>query len=84
LSDYNLNNPEGSAFQSAQYLVPQGTYNGSNYIVQDYTGDRIILKFPTSSVILTKIVFRERTGLLSRAPAEWKTHGSNNGVDLLK
>jgi hypothetical protein len=84
LFDYNLDHVSGSAFQGSQYLTPEGTYNGSNYIVLGYTGDWIILKFPTSSVILTKIVFKERSTLLSRAPAEWKTYGSNNGIDFIE
>jgi hypothetical protein len=51
LFDYDLNNFAGAAFQSSQYLKPAGTYNGTNYIVAGYTGDWIILKFPTNSVI---------------------------------
>ena len=81
--DFNLNNPEGAGFQSGQHNNTQGTYTGLNYIVPDYTGDWIILKFP-SSIILTKFIFKERSTLLSRSPAEWKVYGSNNGINFIE
>jgi hypothetical protein len=84
LFDYNLNNAEGAAFQSAQYISPQGTYNGVNNIVSGYNGDWIILKFPTNSVTLTKFTFKERSTLTSRAPAEWKCYGSNDGITFVE
>jgi hypothetical protein len=85
LFDYNLNNAEGLGFQSAQYLAQQGTYTGTNYIVPSYsTADWIMLKFPSNPVILTKFIFKERTTLISRAPAEWMTYVSNNGVDFIE
>ena len=84
LFDYDLNNSAGAGFQGGQYNSPAGTYAGANFIVSGYTGDWIILKFPTNSVILTKFVFKERVTLNSRAPAEWKLYGSNDGINFVE
>ncbi len=49
-----------------------------------YTGDWIISKFPTNSIISTKFIFKERTTLISRATAEWKCYGSKDGITLVE
>ena len=76
LFDYNLNNVEGSAFQA---LYTSGIYNSTNFILSNYLGDWIIIKLPVS-IILTRFSFQERSGLTSRAPAEWKCYGSIDGI----
>ena len=80
LFDYNLNNSEGAGFNP---LYTSGIYNSTNFIVSDYLGDWIIIKLPIS-IILTRFSFQERSGLTSRAPAEWKCYGSINGTNWIE
>ncbi len=56
-----------------------GTYNKSNFIISDYTGDWVVLKLP-SPIILSKFNIVARNLNVNRAPAEWKCYGSNNGL----
>jgi hypothetical protein len=56
----------------------------SNYIVNNYFGDWIILKLP-SPILLTKFRFYYRSlGTASRTPALWRCYGSNNGINWVE
>ena len=56
-----------------------GTYNKSNFILSDYTGEWVILKLPLP-IILTKFVFISRSGFSLRAPGLWRVYGSMDGI----
>ena len=81
---FNFNfNDNGAHFATSGYNV-NGVYNQTNGIVpSEYTGDWIIIKFPVS-IILTKFIFKDRPSLTSRAPAEWKCYGSNDGTTFIE
>jgi hypothetical protein len=68
LFDYNFSNPEGVHLATNQYNS-SGVYNQSNFIVQGYIGDWVILKLP-SPIILTKFNFIARNLTVIRAPGE--------------
>jgi len=80
LFDYSYNNTDGGAhWTNNSYIQPNGTYSGSSYIVNGYTGDWIIIKLP-NQIILKSFIFYIRQNLLSRSPALWKCYGSNDGI----
>ena len=69
----------GAGWFAPNYISPGGTYNGSSYIVSDYTGDWIVIKLPVN-IILTKFRFYQRATLASRSPSLWRCYGSNDGA----
>jgi len=75
LFDYDINNV-GTHFALSQY--PDGVYNGSNYIKNDYYGDWVIIKLPVPIKLYYYNIIA-RSGCVYRAPAEWKLYGSNDG-----
>jgi hypothetical protein len=74
LFDYNLSNSEGVHFATNQY-DSSGVYNQSNFIVQGYIGDWVILKLPRP-IILTKFNFIARNLTVIRAPGVRLVNGN--------
>ena len=66
---------------AATYL--SGTYQGGANIVSGYTGDWIVVKFP-SAFRLTRFIFKPRPGWTGRVPGLWRCYGSNNGVEFVE
>lgn len=62
-----------------QYNSGTGNYQSANYIKNDYYGDWIIIKLP-QSIMLTRYRIYQRSDFLTKAPAEWKVYGSNDGI----
>ena len=80
--DYNTSiSSAGVHFSNSQYV--NGIYNLSNFIVDGYIGDWVIIKLP-NPIILTKINFIARSGDENRAPGEWKCYGSNDGSTFIE
>jgi hypothetical protein len=74
--------------QSNRYIQPNGTFRSSltDNIVHGYTGDWLKIKFPVA-INLTRYSFRQRTGstgLLSRAPQDFKIYGSNDEINWIE
>jgi len=61
---------------TGEYLYP--TY--SNYIVDGYFGDWLIIKLP-NPIILTKYIIYNRPVFIERAPSLWRCYGSKDGVN---
>ena len=61
------------------YNSGTGNYQGDNSIVSGYFGDWIILKLP-QPILLTRYRIYQRSDFLTKAPAEWKVYGSNDGI----
>jgi hypothetical protein len=61
------------------YNYQSGLYTGTNYIVNDWLGDWIILKL-TKAIILTKIIFNGSVVYADLCPGLWKIYASNDGV----
>jgi len=55
-----------------------GVYTGSNYILNDYKGDWIIIKL-VKEIKLTKLTFFNTANYLRGAPGKWKIYGSLDG-----
>lgn len=55
----------------------------SNYIVNNFFGDWIVLKLP-SPILLTKFRFYSRPTLEGRAPSLWYCHASNDGINWVE
>lgn len=65
---------------SGTYNAPNGTYGGSNYIINGYKGDWIIIKLPYK-IILTKFIFYQYQ-YANTSPKTWKCYVSNNGINF--
>ena len=61
------------------YNSGTGNYQGDNSIDNVYFGDWIILKLP-QPILLTRYRIYQRSDFLTKAPAEWKVYGSNDGI----
>ena len=55
-----------------------GVYTGSNYILNDYKGDWIIIKL-VKEIKLTKFTFFNTAIYMRGAPGKWKIYGSLDG-----
>ena len=74
----NENSGSTTHWATNQY-TSVGIYNSTNFIVNNYLGDWIIIKFPIP-LILTKFQFYNRPTIQYRAPGEWRCYGSFDGV----
>ena len=63
------------------YNSGTGNYQGDNSIVSGYFGDWVIIKLP-QPIMLTRYRIYQRSDFPTRAPAEWKVYGSNDGVNF--
>ena len=61
------------------YISDTGYYNSDKYILNDYKGDWLIIKFPFS-LILTK--FRFFYTQTNNVPGLWRCYGSNDGINF--
>jgi len=71
-----------------RYIQPNGTFSASltDNIVSGYNGDWLKIRFPFA-INLTRYAFRQRTGstgLLSRAPQNFKIYGSNDEINWVE
>lgn len=55
----------------------------SNYIVNNFFGDWVVLKLP-SPILLSRFRFYSRTNLVGRAPSLWYCHASNDGINWVE
>ena len=65
------------------YNSGTGNYQGDNSIDNVYFGDWIILKLP-QPILLTRYRIYQRSDFLTKAPAEWKVYGSNDGITFIE
>jgi hypothetical protein len=78
----NNQNEVGGHWQVDNYTLNTGVYNKSNYIVNGYFGDWLILKLPQPILLTRYRIYRSLdTTLNKRAPSEWKVYGSNDGIN---
>ena len=61
------------------YNSGTGNYQSTDGIKNDYYGDWVIIKLP-QPIMLTRYRIYQRTDFLTKAPAEWKVYGSNDGI----
>jgi hypothetical protein len=61
------------------YNSGTGNYQGDNSIDGSYFGDWVILKLP-KEILLTRYRIYQRSDFPTKAPAEWKCYGSNDGI----
>jgi hypothetical protein len=85
---FNTSDATGGAWADNRYIQPNGTFRSSltDNIVHGYTGDWLKIKFPVA-INLTRYSFRQRTGstgLLSRAPQDFKIYGSNDEINWIE
>jgi len=69
-----------------QFNSSTGYYNYpsvSNYIVNNFLGDWIVIKLPFP-ILLTKFRFYARTNIKTRAPSLWNCHVSNDGINWIE
>ena len=79
---FNYNTTEtttSSRWAINQYNSGTGNYQGDNSIVSGYFGDWVIIKLP-QQILLTKYRIYQRSDFPTKAPAEWKVYGSNDGI----
>ena len=76
LFDFNINTSFG--WQNVPELYKYGVYTGTNYIVNDYLGDWIIIKL-VKEIKLTKFTFFNTDNYRRGAPGKWKIYGSLDG-----
>ena len=79
LFNYDING-YGAIWQSDFYNYTDGSYLGSNGIVNGYNGEWIIIKLP-NAISLSKYVFY--TEAYSN-PTLWKCYGSNDGINFVE
>ena len=65
------------------YNSGTGNYQGDNSIVSGYFGDWVIIKLP-QQILLTRYRIYQRSDFLTKAPAEWKVYGSNDGITFIE
>jgi hypothetical protein len=86
---FNTSIGSGGAWaENNRYIQPNGTFSASltDNIVSGYTGDWLKIKFPFA-INLTRYAFLQRTGstgLLSRAPQNFKIYGSNDEINWVE
>ena len=61
------------------YNSGTGNYQADNSIVSGYFGDWVIIKMP-QPILLTRYRIYQRSDFPTKAPAEWKVYGSNDGI----
>ncbi len=76
---FNKNTGDHTAWGTSQYDSGTGAYKGVNYIVSNYKGDWIVIKFPYR-ISLTRFQIFPVVTIVSRAPSRWKCYGSNDGL----
>ena len=65
------------------YNSGTGNYQGDNSIDGTYFGDWVILKMP-KEILLSRYRIYQRPDNLTKAPAEWKCYGSNDGINFIE
>lgn len=83
---FNKNYADSISTAANQFKSSSGYYNYptlSNYIVNNFLGDWIVIKLP-SPILLTKFRFYNRPGLSLRAPSLWNCHVSNDGINWIE
>ena len=65
------------------YNSGTGNYQGDNSIDGSYYGDWVIIKLP-QPILLTRYRIYQRSDFLTKAPAEWRVYGSNDGVNFIE
>ena len=85
---FNKNYADSVSTGVNNFNIYTGYYNYpsvSNYIVNNFLGDWIVLKLPTP-ILLTKFRFYNRPflALRDRAPSLWYCHGSNDGINWVE
>jgi hypothetical protein len=65
------------------YNSATGNYQGDSSIVSGYFGDWVIIKLP-QQIMLTRYRIYQRSDFLTKAPAEWKVYGSNDGIAFIE
>ena len=79
---FNFNTTEtttSSRWAINLYNSGTGNYQGDNSIDNTYYGDWIIIKMP-KEILLTRYRIYQRSDFPTKAPAEWKVYGSNDGI----
>ena len=61
------------------YNSGTGNYQADNSIDNTYFGDWVIIKMP-KEILLTRYRIYQRSDFPTKAPAEWKVYGSNDGI----
>ena len=78
-----ITNEIGSQYSSLKYNSSTGNYittGITNYIKNDYLGDFLVIKLPTS-IILSKFQIYSRNLFTTRAPSLWKLYGSKDNIN---
>ena len=78
LFNYNLNDVSPPRWDMNQYNTA-GVYVANNSINGSYYGDWIIIKMP-QPILLTKYRIYQDTNNPTKAPAEWRVYGSDDGI----
>lgn len=65
------------------YNSGTGNYQADNSIDGTYFGDWVILKLP-KEILLTRYRIYQSPDNLTKAPAEWKCYGSNDGINFIE
>ena len=87
-TEYDINHKAHNAFNTSSthgygginYQYSSGVYNLNNYIVEDYKGDWVKIRFPYA-ITLTKYGFKLRPAHANRPPGKYKIYGSNDDTN---
>ena len=80
-SAFEISNGVGYHGYPNRYSSSTGLFTSTSYIISDYKGDWIKIKFP-SKINLTRYGFKQRSSAnADRAPGFYKIYGSNDGSD---
>jgi len=83
LFNKNQADSAGAVWASSRYSASTGYYTSTNFIVNDYLGDWIVIKLP-NAISLSGFLFSARSSFPARAPGLWRCYGSTDGVNFIK